>query len=463
MDITMTPERAMQLVKEAEKMSPDQIATLQRERFRELVAYAREHSPFYREKYADLPENPDPAGVPPVSRSEITARFDDWVCDRSVTLNDVKKYLADMANAVNPFRGQYSILTTSGTTDVPLVILRDGRHGAVNGALLASRLFGGGKLGGIPRLREPGVKMLGIMAGEGYHSSYLSYLRTKLAYEKMGKGENIRMLPVSMPTEEKIRNLNEFQPEILAVYPSSLAILAMMQKEGDLRIHPLAMVCSAEFLPMETLHLAEEAFGAPVMNNYCSSEGGEVAFLCPENHMHVNTDWIMVEPVDADMKPVGPGEHSEGVLMTNLANLVQPVIRYYVTDRVALSDKACPCGSPFPYMEIEGRKEDILSFSGKRGRPVRVEPTLFTVNTMHVDGCLNAQYIQRSPDGLEIRYQSIRPENRKRVGEELLEKTRRDLSTFGAGNVRVWLSEEPLLVGKSGKIRFSFQDFHTNA
>ena len=65
------------------------------------------------------------------------------------------------------------------------------------------------------------------------------------------------------------------------------------------------------------------------------TEGGEVAMThdCP--HLHVNDDWIIVEPVDRDNRPMGMSdEWSAGVLITDLSNYVQPIIRYFVSEFV---------------------------------------------------------------------------------------------------------------------------------
>jgi hypothetical protein len=43
---------------------------------------------------------------------------------------------------------------------------------------------------------------------------------------------------------------------------------------------------------------------------------------------------------------VPPGTRSDGLLVTNLANYVQPVIRYQLGDSVVISDEGCGCGSP---------------------------------------------------------------------------------------------------------------------
>lgn len=454
----MTPDDALHLVKEAEGMDWGGIEGLQRERLSFLLSWARKLSPFLKQKYADLSQDPDLADIPPITRSEATRNFDDWVCDRDVTLEGAKRFLADPKNLLEEFLGRYRILTTSGTTDVPLILLRDDRHNMVNAALMASRLFGGGKLGGIKRLTEMGCRSCGIIAAGGFHSSYLSFLRMKKIYDERGLGDHLLALPVDMSTAEKVEMLNAFQPELFAGYPSSLQILAYAQKEGKLKISPRAIVCSAEHLSNEVLHLLERSFKCPVMNNYCSTEGGEVAMLCPENHMHVNEDWIIVEPVDADNRPIPDGILSDGVLITNLANMVQPIIRYRITDRVVMHHEPCPCGLPFPYMEIEGRKEDILEFRGTAGQAL-VTPIILTVAAMHVDGCLCGQFIQRSPTSLEIRYENTDWRPRSKVGAELLEATKGVLAKNGAGNIDVHLSEEPVQIGKSGKIRFTFQEF----
>jgi phenylacetate-coenzyme A ligase PaaK-like adenylate-forming protein len=48
------------------------------------------------------------------------------------------------------------------------------------------------------------------------------------------------------------------------------------------------------------------------------------------------------------------------VLLTNLANRVQPLIRYDLGDAVTLHDRPCACGSSFPAISVEGRCDDTL-------------------------------------------------------------------------------------------------------
>lgn len=69
---------------------------------------------------------------------------------------------------------------------------------------------------------------------------------------------------------------------------------------------------------------------------------------CDHGWMHVNADWVVLEPVDADYRRVRPGEQSHTLLLTNLANCVQPILRYDLGDTIVVRPERCPCGNPLP-------------------------------------------------------------------------------------------------------------------
>ncbi len=50
-------------------------------------------------------------------------------------------------------------------------------------------------------------------------------------------------------------------------------------------------------------------------------------------------------------RPVPAGRLSDDVLITYLANRIQPIIRYRMGDRVAMDADPCICGSPFPSIQ----------------------------------------------------------------------------------------------------------------
>lgn len=451
----MTPSLANALVQQAGSMSPHETSALQKERLLILVDYARQHSPYFAERYRDLPACPLLKDIPIMRREDVMPQFDRWVCDTEVTTEALNDYLAslDETSISQPFLGRYRVMTTSGTTGVPLRMVRDDRHSLIHNSLMAQRLIGGNKVKGnaIPPISFP--RHAGVLASGGYHSTYLSYLRSKAAYEAAGHGEDLIPLYVDMSTSQMVERLNAFQPQFLSGYPSNIRLLATKQRQGELKISPSLVLCSAEHLSLEDIHYIEESFGCPVLNNYCSTEGGEVAMLCSENHMHLNADWVIVEPVDENMCPVPPGTQSSGVLLTNLANLVQPIIRYYLSDRIVFHDDPCACGLPFPFIEIEGRKEDVLTFLNNKGLGVQVPSSIFITISMHTPNCGQVQFIQRAPRILEIRCTPESGEGHLELCRQLLMITQEKLALEGLEGLDITFSLQGPILGKTGKLR----------
>jgi len=105
-----------------------------------------------------------------------------------------------------------------------------------------------------------------------------------------------------------------------------------------------------------------QVFGTPVLDNYSMGECLFLANGCPKSGgMHLNADWAILEVVDEDNRPVPTGEKGAKVLVTNLANYVQPVIRYEIGDMVAMATQPCSCGSTMPLIDhIDGRDSDWL-------------------------------------------------------------------------------------------------------
>jgi phenylacetate-coenzyme A ligase PaaK-like adenylate-forming protein len=85
--------------------------------------------------------------------------------------------------------------------------------------------------------------------------------------------------------------------------------------------------------------------------------------------MHVNSDWVILEAVDAHGHAVPAGILGSTTLLTNLANHVQPLIRYDLGDRIVVSGDRCPCNSALPVIEVHGRDDDTL-WLGTRAIPI---------------------------------------------------------------------------------------------
>ena len=442
MDISA--EEAMRLIQAAESMTPEQILKLQNERLHKLVDYAREHSPAYAELYRGLPKDYHTADLPSTDKKSLMgAGYEKWWTDHDIRREDAAAYLARDPETRGSFMGKYTMLTTSGTTGEPLMMVRDGHRNAIHGAILQSRLFAAiGDLLDFSKHRNAA-----LVLDDPRISSYSSFLRRQKS--RPGFEQNMLCVPVRLSTEEKVRRLNEFQPELITGYPSEALLMAIQQKKGLLHIAPKAFVCSAEMLTREMYQTLREAFNnCAVLNNYCMTEGGEAACMARCPHLHVNADWIILEPVDENKKLITDGETwSKGVFVTDLSNFVQPIIRYYIEDSVRIRPSDCEV-SRFPQIEIKGRVSPIRQICG-----CDVPQQLLEHALELMDGVVLYQFVQTGPDSLEVRGVLAEDAEPDKVLRELLETVRKALAEAGCGACRLsWSDEPPVRNARGGKL-----------
>jgi len=104
------------------------------------------------------------------------------------------------------------------------------------------------------------------------------------------------------------------------------------------------------------------AFRAPVFNLFAASEG-LVGCNGPDDPFStLATDACVVELVDDDCQPVPPGTASARVLVTNLYNHVQPLIRCELTDSFARQPDDASHGHL--RVAVAGRAGEMLRYAG---------------------------------------------------------------------------------------------------
>jgi phenylacetate-coenzyme A ligase PaaK-like adenylate-forming protein len=142
-------------------------------------------------------------------------------------------------------------------------------------------------------------------------------------------------------------------------------------------LHPEVWI-GGETLSAAVRQRVELTLGCAVRNSYGASEFMSIGWECSHGQMHANVDWIILEPVDERGRPVPAGEPSYSTLLTNLANHVQPLIRYDLGDQVIFHPERCQCGSTLPVIEVQGRRDDVLVMAGCHGQPVTLLPLALT-------------------------------------------------------------------------------------
>jgi phenylacetate-coenzyme A ligase PaaK-like adenylate-forming protein len=170
--------------------------------------------------------------------------------------------------------------------------------------------------------------------------------------------------------------LESYQPEAIATYPSVAGQIALEQIQGRLRIAPRTVAVGSEVLTEDVERAVETAWGIKPLNVYAATEAPLIAAACPDQAgLHISEDLLIVESVDERGEPVPPGSPGNKVLLTNLVNYTQPLIRYELSDSIVLASERDIGGWPYARIErVDGRSDDILQMRDGVGRPVAIHP-----------------------------------------------------------------------------------------
>lgn len=430
---------------------PEGIARRRRTRLAEAVAYARANSPFYRDLYQDLPDDvDDPALLPVTDKKLLMSHFDDWVTDRAVTRENIEDFVADPDLVGHRFQDRYLVAMTSGTTGVRGLFLSDERHAAVHLAV-GSRAKGGMGIHGNLRVLTHAGRTAVIAATGGHFYSAASTARFRLDHPRLGR--ILRVFSINQPLPDLVAGLNDYNPASIAGFLSLLTTLADEQEAGRLRIRPAMVMPGGETITDEARQRIATAFGALVRPAYMATECSLLAFSCAHGWYHLNTDWVVVEPVDADHRPVPPGRPSHTVLISNLANRVQPILRYDLGDGMLFRPDACPCGSPLPAVQVQGRAADLVTLPTANGETTGLSPMLFGSLLDRVPGIDRYQLVQTAPDRLRVRLQPKTGADGDEVWRTVQEELSRLLAEHRVDGVSFERGEEAPEQAGSGKIR----------
>ncbi|MEI6239541.1 MAG: phenylacetate--CoA ligase family protein [Planctomycetia bacterium] len=349
------------------RWSPERRERLVARRLRRLVGQAAARSRFYARRYAGIELGAFRlTDLPPTTKEELRDNFNDTLTDPRVRLDEVRAFVADPANLGAWFLGRYAVSHTSGSQGPPLPIVQDRATVELLFAVMSARANAGRKptiIEALRRLRRP-ARVAVVALHRGFYPSAAAF---EFMPELTWPFTSVARFSAADP--DLIDRLNAFQPHSLVGYASVLEGLSL--RAGELQLAVLRQIAnSSEQLTSRARDRIENAFGVTVMDHYGTGECLFLADGCPTNGgCHVNSDWAILENVDDEYRPVPPGEPGRKVLVTNLANRVQPFIRYEVHDRIVMTDAPCRCGSRLPRIaRIEGRSADALWCTAPDGK-----------------------------------------------------------------------------------------------
>jgi len=393
---------------------------LQQRRLAELLNWATQQSPFYRELCSTFRMSQPYAlqDFPIMNKKTYMEHFDEIVTDPRLRLSRLQEHMAQVSRD-EYYLGEYRVLTTAGSSGQKTVIVFNRREWSIQEA--ASMRIAS-MMGVLPfSTRRP--KIVTIGSPSPLHDSHRLPLSMDIGLYRY------HVLPTTAPIEELVQRLNSIQPHVLRCFPSMLGLLATEQLQGRLHINPSIIAGGGEPLSQELRKQLEAAWESSVFDIYGTQEGLRAMECNPGQGMHIFEDLGIVEVVDENNCPVADGSLGHKILFTSLFSFTQPIIRYEISDMMVLAQEPCSCGLPFKrILAINGRNDDVLYLQDRAGRQVAVHPAHFW-NVLESFASIRQYQVVHEPDGICLRL--MLEEGNGDIASSIREQLTQKLNTLG--------------------------------
>jgi len=352
-----------------------QIEEHQAKRLSSLLRVGWDHNPYWREKFRRFdvrPNRGDPFAevrkLPILTKDELRAN---WRRMKSTHLSD----------------NQVVHETSSGSTGMPINVYQSRYYRWVDAAMAyRGRLWMGVDLG------EPAVS---VVADRAFMSAKKRVLRQLRLLVERGMVIDAFVFDPEL-VEARIRRANRFRPALISGYTTSVVTAAKIAKGMGLDWKCVrAVSTTAECLFDHDRKILEEAFGAPVYDQYGSREVTGIAMQCVEGSHHIFADSNYVE-----FTPVaGSGNGTNAIVLTPLDNEAMPLFRYRNGDCASPVDGTCSGGKAFPLMtRCHGRICNNFLLSDGR----IINGTYFLYYFYYQEGFTAYQYHQTAVDHIDL-------------------------------------------------------------
>jgi phenylacetate-CoA ligase len=330
-------------LKESEYFSREELNTLQNLRLRTIVQHAYDTSLFYRErldgsgiKPSDIQSVEDLSKLPFLEKEDVRQNLHSGLISDAIDKNHMLQ------------------INTSGSTGKPFTIFADRDQLEIR---FASTL----------RALEWTGWRFGDRQARLWHQT-IGMSLTQVVRERIDAWFMRRMFIPAFEINDKnieafVEKIRRFRPKLVDGYAESLNFLARYIQMGKLvGFNPVAVVSSAQALPIQTRTVIEEGMATKVFDKYGSREFSGIAYECTAHIGHHVVEECYIVEVLVGNRVAMPGEVGE-IVITDLHNRATPMIRYRIGDIATAIDNSvnCPCGrSHFRIGDIEGRTQAIV-------------------------------------------------------------------------------------------------------
>ncbi len=409
--------------------SMDLIEREQAKRVRRMVAYAYKYVPYYRETMDRLklsPENfrtaADLARLPILERDQLQRNLDSLTSTEPRDLPDFETMSGGSAGSPRTMRWNTA------------AIFESAGHAERERSIIA------GMVGRFTHYRE---SVIASSYGAEENIQLLYRERAVLPSRVMLQHQRLSILDSA---EKQLRQLNEFKPDVIRAYGSSIAHLFSYIEESGVSFHrPKVIFYDAADLPTSVRQLISDKYGIQVLSAYQAVEAFKIGFEC-ERHtgLHLNVDLYPLRLVDADGVDVPRGENGD-VIVSNLVNRATVLLNYRLGDIAHLLPERCRCGRTLPLLSfISGRTDDVIRLSSGEVIHPQVVRVMFSAEQT----IWQYQVVQEEADSFRVAI--VGGDDREGLRDRL---TKRFESSFGP-NVRVNFSfVDSITPSAGGKVR----------
>ncbi len=374
----------VQQLEHSQWWSPEVLREHQFRQLQLLLAHAATTVPFYRRRLKGL-------GL--AASKKITPET--WNRIPLLTRREVQVSFGALQSRRLPKpHGKTHEIFTTGATATPIKVVKTELVGLFWQAMtLREHLWHG---------RDLSRKLAVIRQAKDPHAVYPDGLRGRRWGPASGEayvtGPSV-LLDLDAKIHQQAEWLQRENPDYLLTFASNLGTLVQYCAEKGIAFSNLKQVLTiSEMLRPEARELCRSAWGITVADVYSAQELGVIGLPCPKTEQfHIAAEDVLVEVLDEDGRPCGPGEVGK-VVVTALHNFAMPLIRYAIGDLAEVGG-ACACGRGLPVLRrVLGRDRDMVTLPNGEQHLPNYQGML-----AGLDHIIQFQIIRRTVEDLEMK------------------------------------------------------------
>lgn len=410
------------------KITPEAREARNLARFRDLVSFVNERSPWYQrviKEYHIDPTRCRPEDFPVLTPATLKENFDELVTDRLVTMGRLQEFIRDFPSSKNLFVGKYHVVLSSGSSGIPGIYIHT-----------TDEVINGMSYGALHRKIKPRTRtsFIGPIDAHDMGAAVMGLMSNwpeRLLF-------NTSNFDISAPWNIIIAGLNKHQPKIVSAYKHYLMALADEARAGRLRIRPTLLESGGEPLFPQEREILRSTFECEIANSYGSSELNLMGVAL--------NDWEGIQLFEDDLMFE---LNSESTCVTNLFNRAMPLIRYRFDDILKPIDVSRP---RMPFRSVSewiGRSQELITFEIGQG-DTRKFRTIFFDDGVDLSGVKRIQFEKKNADTLAVRVDFVEPAELEKLSgaksdaeklDQLIPSIRRHLDDNDLGAVKIEVSQ----------------------